>query len=145
MFHTDSTVTQAIINKGRFKKPYVNSLLRNVPWECAKITSRISAVHVAGSMSIMVDTVSHLHEGKINELVQLLSCYHRRRQPVIEWNQHMSSPDDRVASPYHFSLRLFTEVRSSYGPMAKTILQGTVQGGRRRGRQRKRWEDNIKE
>ena len=24
-------------------------------------------------------------------------------------------------------------------------LQGTVQGGRRRGRQRKRWEDNIKE
>ena len=29
--------------------------------------------------------------------------------------------------------------------LAKTILQGTVQGGRGRGRQRKRWEDNIKE
>ena len=29
--------------------------------------------------------------------------------------------------------------------LAKTILQGTVQGGRRRGRQRKRWEDNMKE
>ena len=29
--------------------------------------------------------------------------------------------------------------------LAKTILQGTVQGGRRRGRQRKRWEDNISE
>ena len=28
---------------------------------------------------------------------------------------------------------------------AKTILHGTVQGGRRRGRPRKRWEDNIKE
>ena len=28
--------------------------------------------------------------------------------------------------------------------MAKTILQGTVKGARRRGRQ-KRWEDNIKE
>ena len=28
---------------------------------------------------------------------------------------------------------------------AETIPQGTVQGGRRRGRQRKRWEDNIKE
>ena len=27
----------------------------------------------------------------------------------------------------------------------KTILQGTVEGGRRRGRQRKRWEDNIRE
>ena len=29
--------------------------------------------------------------------------------------------------------------------LAKTILQGTVQGGRRQGRQRKRWEDNIRE
>ena len=29
--------------------------------------------------------------------------------------------------------------------LAKTILQGTVRGGRKRGRQKKRWEDNIKE
>ena len=27
----------------------------------------------------------------------------------------------------------------------KTILQSTVKGGRRQGRQRKRWEDNIRE
>ena len=29
--------------------------------------------------------------------------------------------------------------------LAKTILQGTVKGGRRHGRQRKRWDDNIRE
>ena len=29
--------------------------------------------------------------------------------------------------------------------LAKTIMQGTVNGGRRRGRQKKRWEDNIRE
>ena len=29
--------------------------------------------------------------------------------------------------------------------MAQTIFQGTVKGGRRQGRQRKRWEDNIRE
>ena len=28
--------------------------------------------------------------------------------------------------------------------LAKTMLQGTVKGGRRQGRQRKRWEDNIR-
>ena len=28
--------------------------------------------------------------------------------------------------------------------LAKTILQGTVKGGRRQGRQRKRWEDGIR-
>jgi hypothetical protein len=29
--------------------------------------------------------------------------------------------------------------------LTKTILQGTVQGSRKRGRQRKKWDDNIKE
>ena len=29
--------------------------------------------------------------------------------------------------------------------LAKSILQGTVKGGRRPGRQRKRWEDNIRD
>ena len=29
--------------------------------------------------------------------------------------------------------------------LAKTIYQGTVKGGRRQGRQRKRWEENIRE
>ena len=29
--------------------------------------------------------------------------------------------------------------------LAKTILQGTVKGGRRQGRQKNRWEDNIRE
>ena len=29
--------------------------------------------------------------------------------------------------------------------LARTILQGTMKGGRRQVRQRKRWEDNIKE
>ena len=29
--------------------------------------------------------------------------------------------------------------------LAKTILQGTVEGQRKRGMQKKRWEDDIKE
>ena len=29
--------------------------------------------------------------------------------------------------------------------LAKTVFQGTVRGERRRGRQRKRWEDNIRD
>ena len=41
-------------------------------------------------------------------------------------------------------LLLYGHVSLSSG-LAKTILQGTVKGGRRQGRQRKRWEDNIRE
>ena len=35
--------------------------------------------------------------------------------------------------------------RSSGIANFKTVLQGTVKGARRRGRQKKKWEDNIKE
>ena len=41
-------------------------------------------------------------------------------------------------------LRWFGHVSRSPG-LAKTMLLGTVQGKRRKGRQKKRWEDNIKE
>ena len=41
-------------------------------------------------------------------------------------------------------LRWYGHVTRSCG-LAKTILQGTVEGGRRRGRPRKRWSDNIME
>ena len=41
-------------------------------------------------------------------------------------------------------LQWYDHVCRSSG-LAKTILHGTVKGGRRQGRQRKRWEDNIRE
>ena len=41
-------------------------------------------------------------------------------------------------------LQWYGHVSHSSG-LAKTILQGTVKGGRKQGRQRKRWEDNIRE
>ena len=41
-------------------------------------------------------------------------------------------------------LQWYGHVSRSSG-LAKTILQGTVKRGRRQGRQRKRWEDNIRE
>ena len=41
-------------------------------------------------------------------------------------------------------LRWYGHIARSTG-LAKVILQGTVQGGRRKGRQKKRCEDNISE
>ena len=41
-------------------------------------------------------------------------------------------------------LQWYGHVSRSSG-LAKTILKGTVKGGRRQGRQRKRWEDNLRE
>ena len=52
--------------------------------------------------------------------------------------------EDLLTSTKRRKLKWYGHITRSYG-LAKTILQGTVQGGRRRGRQRKPWEDNIKE
>ena len=41
-------------------------------------------------------------------------------------------------------LQWYGHVSRSSG-LGKTIMQGTVKVGRRQGRQRKRWEDNIRE
>ena len=52
--------------------------------------------------------------------------------------------DDLLTMVKKMKLRWYGYISRSSG-MAKTILQGTVKGARRRGRQKKRWEDNIKE
>ena len=52
--------------------------------------------------------------------------------------------DDLLTMVKKRKLRWYGHISRSSG-MAKTILQGTVKGARRRGRQKKRWEDNIKE
>ena len=56
----------------------------------------------------------------------------------------IGSYEDFLASMKRRKLKWYGHVTRSLG-LAKTILHGTVQEGRRRGRQRKRWEDNIKE
>ena len=52
--------------------------------------------------------------------------------------------DDLLTMVKKRKLRWYGHISRSSG-MPKTILQGTVKGARRRGRQKKSWEDNIKE
>ena len=56
--------------------------------------------------------------------------------------QAIGPHDDLLAIVKRRKIKWYGHVTRSSG-LAKTILQGTVQGGRRRGRQKKRWEDNI--
>ena len=66
-----------------------------------------------------------------------MRCY--RRLLNISYKDHVTNEEVRRRK-----LRWFGHVSSSSG-LAKTILQGTVKVKRKRGRQKKRWEDNIKE
>ena len=52
--------------------------------------------------------------------------------------------EDLLTIVKRHKLQWYGQVSRSSG-LAKTILQGTVKGMRRQGRQRKRWENNIRE
>ena len=58
--------------------------------------------------------------------------------------QAIGPHEDRLTIVKRCKLQWFGHVSRSSG-LVKTILQGTVKGGRRQGRQRKRWEDTIRE
>ena len=58
--------------------------------------------------------------------------------------QQAIGPNEDLTIVKRRKLQWYGHVSRSSG-LAKSILQGTVKGGRRQGRQRKRWEDNIRE
>ena len=85
-----------------------------------------------------------------------MRCY--RRLPNISYKDHVTNEevrnriqnatgvhDDLLTMVKKRKFRWYAHIsRSSGMGISKTILQGTVKGARRRGRQKK-WEDNIKE
>ena len=58
--------------------------------------------------------------------------------------QAIGPHEDLLTIVKRCKLQWYGHVSHSSG-LAKTILQGTVKGGRSHGRQRERWEDNIRE
>ena len=70
-----------------------------------------------------------------------MRCY--SKIPHISYKDYVSN-EDLLSIGKRCKLQWYGYVSRSSG-LAKTILQGTMRGGRRQGRQRKRWEDNIRE
>ena len=58
--------------------------------------------------------------------------------------QAIGPHEDLLTIVKRHKLQWYGHISCSSG-LAKTILQGTVKGGRRQGRQRKRWEGDIRE
>ena len=83
-----------------------------------------------------------------------MRCY--RKIPYVSYKDHVTNEEVRVkiqqATGPHEDILTIAKRRELqwYGHVfrssghAKTILQGTMKGGRRQGGLRKRWEDNIR-
>ena len=80
-----------------------------------------------------------------------MRCYRRLLQRLLNisykdhvTNEEIGEYDELLTLVKKRKLRWLGHVSRS-SSLAKTILQGTVKGKRKRGRQKKRWEDTIKE
>ena len=84
-----------------------------------------------------------------------MRCYHKiLRSSYTDYitNEEVRSKIQQAIGPHEDLLTIvkrrklqwYGHVFRSSG-LAKTILPGTVKGGRRQGRQRKRWKDNVRE
>ena len=83
-----------------------------------------------------------------------MRCYHKILH--ISYKDHVTNEEVRAKiqqaiEPHEDFLTIVKRCKMQwYGhvcrssDLAKPILQGTVKRGRRQGRQRKRWEDNIR-
>ena len=94
---------------------------------------------------------------ELQRRVQAIELRCHRKILRISYKDHVTNEEVRVKiqqtiEPHEYLLNIvkrrnlqwYTHVFRSSG-LAKTILQGTVKGGRRQGKQRKRWEDSIRE
>ena len=81
-----------------------------------------------------------------------MKCYHKilhisykdhvtNEEVRAKIQQALGPHEDLLTIVKRCKLQWYGHVSSSSG-LAKTILQGTVKGRRRQGRQRKRWEDS---
>ena len=76
----------------------------------------------------------------------LCRCYHHATSEEVraKIQQAIGPHEDLLTIIKRRKLQWYGHLSRSSG-LAKTTLQGTVKGERRQGRQRKRWEDNIRE
>ena len=87
---------------------------------------------------------SHGNEVLSQDTTHLMQrpCY--QRGSLCQDPASKIGPHEDLTIVKRCKLRWYGHVSRSSG-LAKAILQGTVKGGRRQGKQRKRWEDNIRE
>ena len=105
-------------------------------------------LYACESWTLTADTERRIQAMEMKCFRKLLCITNRdhiSNEEVRNRTRQASGPhEDLLTTVKRRKLKWYGHIARSSG-LAKTILQGTVQGGRRRGRQQKRWEDNIPE
>ena len=80
----------------------------------------------------------------LSQLVPVKKNAYKPEKVHVKIQQAIRPKEDLLTIIKRRKLQWYVLVSHS-SSLSKTILQGTVKGGKRQGRQRKRWKDNIRE
>ena len=104
-------------------------------------------LYACESWTLTAEIQRRIHAMKMRCYRKIVHISHKDRvtnDEVHAMIQQATGPHEDLTIVKRHKLQWYGHVSRSSG-LAKTVLQGAVKGGRRRGRQRKRWEDNIRE
>ena len=122
-----------------------------------KLSSKIRLMRSLVNSAFLYACETWILTAQLQKSVQALEMRCFRRLLSILYKNHITNEEVRnrikqASSPYEDLLSTIKQCKLIWfghmirgGGLAKTVLQGTVRGGRKRGRQKKRWEDNIAE
>ena len=120
------------------------------------LASKVKLMQMLSLSTFLYACESWTLTAEIETRIQALEMRCYRRLLNIFYNDHVTNEEVRnriQKAMMHYDLltmvkkqklRWYGHISRSSG-MEKTILKGTVKGARKRGRQKKRWEDNNKE
>ena len=105
-------------------------------------------LYACDSWTLTAETEKRIQAMEMRCLRKLLGITYRdhiSNEEVLNRTRQAIGPhEDLLTTVKQRKLRWYGDIARSSG-LAKTIMQRTVQEGRKRGRQKKRWEDNIPE
>ena len=131
-------------------KPVWNDRSISLSSEIRLIYSRVTSIFLYACESLTLTA-------ELQRRIQAMEMRCYRKILRISYKDHVTNEEvrakiqqaigpheDLLAIVKRRKLQWHGHVSRSSG-LAKTILQSTVKGGRRQGRQRKRWEENIRD
>ena len=108
------------------------------------LSSKIQRMHSLVTSIFLYAFESWTLTAELQRRIQAIEMRCWRKILRISYRGHVTNKEVLLTMVKRHKLQWYGHVSRSSG-LAKTILHGTVKGGRRQGRQRKRWEDNIRE
>ena len=143
-----SRIAQAAATMYRLNKLWKNKSIE-VKFKIRLMRSLVTSIllYACESWTLTSELEKRINSAEMMQYRRLLQVryYHfRTNEDILQQIENEAGTQERLlTTAKKRKLRWFGHVVRSAG-LSKTVLQGTVNGGRKRGRQKKRWEDNIK-